>query len=1049
MSEVRLNSLQADLGLSAPAWLATFARPPLEFCPVPFWSWNETMEPAEVRRQCRVIRDAGWGGAFLHARIGLNTDYLGEAWFEACAAALDECKKIGIKVWLYDEEGWPSGVSGGSVPLADEAFRQKVLFARPLGVPPPARSIPVGPPQEGIQIYRWTAPLGSWRFNGACYADLLDDHAMARFLTDAYSSYHDLFAADYGETIVAQFLDEPCAVVHVGTPAGALPFTNRLFAAFTTDHGYDVVPWLHLLFQDGPDAARVRVHYSRTVSRLFEENFSKRLGDWCGEHEIALTGHYMEGDLYEQQCLGNAIPQNYRHQQIPGIDHLCMQVSEVVTAKQCHSVVNQYAKPRMLCEAFGASGQNLSFGDRWWIGLHLLSLGGNLFNHHLSLFTMAGCRKRDFPPNLFFQQPWWPANHAVDEPLARLCVALAQGHCLAEALVIHPQESAAALLRVRADWPDPDALPGGSDIAAAADRDRIHRLDGDFTAVITALLGAQRVFDLGDETILRDVGAVETTPTGRPLLRVGCMCYSVVILPSLVTISASTFQLLAAFHRIGGVILAAGEIPTLVEGRASTELAALLAHCPRIRPEELSNVLTDPLVRLETAADVSQTFVQVRDLADGDRLVFLADRRRHGVPAAATLHLAGGYPSAHSLNPFTGVETPLAAASSIPLTLYPSGAHLFRLSRLPLAAKSAGLAAKPTRIVPLPDAAWHMERLDDNALTLDRATWRESTFESFTPHPIPVLAIQGRLETLCYSGPLTLRFTFRVASLAPGRKVHLVVEYAERYCITVNGTRIHPANLPPFLDDFRFVRIDITPLVTEGENLVEIHLTESAFSKSGQGQSNGTEIEAIYLVGDFHVAFRAAADGPETVSKAFPFSKYTNENLPPLRLSYAAADSLELVEPAALQMGDVVPQGLPFYAGRVRLSVTVPTALASAPWELRLSALDAMVAAVETDGRLAGHLFAAPLHLPIPVGTQRISVTLYSSLRNLLGPHHHESGEPVNTAPWFYVPFCAEGPLRADNTLAWAHRDFHSPNHRASYACVSFGETGLIEAATL
>jgi len=65
-------------------------------------------------------------------------------------------------------------------------------------------------------------------------------------------------------------------------------------------------------------------------------------------------------------------------------------------------------------------------------------------------------------------------------------------------------------------------------------------------------------------------------------------------------------------------------------------------------------------------------------------------------------------------------------------------------------------------------------------------------------------------------------------------------------------------------------------------------------------------------------------------------------------------------------------------------------------------------------------------------------------LRNLLGPHHHESGEPVNTAPWYYLPSCGEGPARADNTLAWANGTFQSPNHRPSYACVSFGQLGSI-----
>ena len=1041
--------------MTSSPWLSDFAQPPLDFRPVPFWSWNETMEPAEVRRQCRVIRDAGWGGAFLHARIGLRTEYLGEAWFEACAAAIDECKKIGLKVWLYDEEGWPSGISGGTVPLADETFRHKALFARPVGVEAPPDSVPVGLPQRGLQVYHWTAPLGSWRFNGVCYADLLSRDAMAAFLDDAYASYHRRFGADYGNTIVAEFLDEPCAMVHVLVPAGTLPFTDCIFDAFIEDHGYDVRPHLHLLFQEGEGSARIRIHYGRTASRLFEINFTKQLADWCAAHGIALTGHYMEGNLYDQQCKGNSIPQNYRHQQIPGIDHLCMQVAEIITAKQCHGVVNQYAKPRMLCEAYGASGQNISFADRWWIGIHLLSLGVTLFNPHLSLFTMAGCRKRDFPPNLFFQQPWWPANHAVDEPLSRLCVALSQGRSLAEALVLHPQESAAALLCVRTDWDNPAALDGSADVSEPAARDHIQRLDDDFQALVRSLLGQQRVFDLGDEIILRDVGSVEfDAPSQGPLLRVGEMTYPVVILPSMATLAASTFRLLQEFHRLGGPIFLAGDAPTLLEGLPSAELATLLAGCPQVAPSALSSLLPSPFVRLETESDTSEIFVQVRDLPNGDRLVFLADRRRGGSPVEVTVHLGGHFASVHLLDPFTGKETPVGRSLSVSLIFHASSVRLLRLSQSSLPEDMSPPPMEGTVVLRsefIPDENWHVERLDDNSLTLDNATWREADFADFTATPIPVVAIQGRLDTLRYRGPLDLRYVFQVTDLAPHRKVHLVVECAERYRITVNGTEVRPAGLPPYLDDFRFIRMDISGLIHSGENSVELHLSDFVFAdndapRARQSDRTGTEIEAIYLVGDFHVSSRPAVTaetGPNPVTKVFPFSAYTNEQLPPVRMHYIAADSLALSEPRELFCGDVVAQGLPFYAGRLRLTSSLPNPLAHEV-ELSFSELDAKVAAVEADGVSLGHIFTSPLSVTVPAGTLNLAVTLYSSLRNLLGPHHHESGEPVNTAPWYYLPSCGEGPARADNTLAWANGTFQSPNHRPSYACVSFGQLGSI-----
>ena len=60
-----------------------FADPPTQYRPVVFWSWNEVIDPLEVRRQLRLMKQAGLGGGFIHSRIGLLTDYLGDLWFEA------------------------------------------------------------------------------------------------------------------------------------------------------------------------------------------------------------------------------------------------------------------------------------------------------------------------------------------------------------------------------------------------------------------------------------------------------------------------------------------------------------------------------------------------------------------------------------------------------------------------------------------------------------------------------------------------------------------------------------------------------------------------------------------------------------------------------------------------------------------------------------------------------------------------------------------------------------------------------------------------------
>ena len=320
-----------------------------------------------------------------------------------------------------------------------------------------------------------------------------------------------------------------------------------------------------MLFADGDAAEQFRLRYYRVVNTLFERNFSGQLGDWCRGHGIDLTGHYMsEQSLYEQHHWGVQILPNYRHMGIPGVDHLNRQIAERITAKGCSSVANQYGKRRVLSELYGCCGGGLSFEDRHWIAGQQIALGVNLLNPHLSLYTMAGCRKRDYPQNMAYPQPWWPRNEAVDGPLARTCYAMAQGTPVREVLVVHPQESIQAmwrgdttagpdLLNIHVVSTPPDLTP------------TLGQIDLDFKAVTDALLGRQRLFDYGDEQILADDGDVAE---GR--LRVGRMTYAAAVLPSMKTMRRSTLVLLQTL--CGG-----GRNPAALWRRARTARRASVA----------------------------------------------------------------------------------------------------------------------------------------------------------------------------------------------------------------------------------------------------------------------------------------------------------------------------------------------------------------------------------------------------------------------------------------------------------------------------------------
>ena len=83
------------------------------------------LEPREIRRQVRELARGGLGGAFMHVRVGLITPYMDPEFMDAMAAALDEARALGLHMYLYDEDRWPSGWGAGAVPLRDPSFRTK------------------------------------------------------------------------------------------------------------------------------------------------------------------------------------------------------------------------------------------------------------------------------------------------------------------------------------------------------------------------------------------------------------------------------------------------------------------------------------------------------------------------------------------------------------------------------------------------------------------------------------------------------------------------------------------------------------------------------------------------------------------------------------------------------------------------------------------------------------------------------------------------------------------------------------------------------------
>ena len=86
-----------------------------EHSSIPFWSWNDRLEQNVLAEQIKDMSQLGMRGFFMHARGGLETEYMSEEWFNAIRFCIQEAKARDMEAWAYDENGWPSGFAGGEL----------------------------------------------------------------------------------------------------------------------------------------------------------------------------------------------------------------------------------------------------------------------------------------------------------------------------------------------------------------------------------------------------------------------------------------------------------------------------------------------------------------------------------------------------------------------------------------------------------------------------------------------------------------------------------------------------------------------------------------------------------------------------------------------------------------------------------------------------------------------------------------------------------------------------------------------------------------------
>ena len=409
-----------------------------------------------------LIKSCGMNAVCVESRT--FEDFAGDTWWPLITAILEEAKRLEMRVWILDDTHYPTGYATGAVDRNPEKrrlhlaeFHTDVIGPRRVqqrlwpyspedellaavvvkrsgekeDLEPECRLLYVEP---GSDYLTFDAPEGIWRIfqlwmthegssHKNAYINMLDPASVQLLVDAVYEKHYAHLSQYFGKELAGFFSDEPSFgntffknrtinTNHhhktVGMPGLAMPWCKGLEKKLSEKYGADILCCLPLLWYRGEGDSQVRDVYMDTVSAMYGENFTKRLGDWCREKNVEYIGHIIEDN--NSHCrLGNSPGHYFRSlqgQDMAGLDVVLTQVlpgfvhtdhSAALSAGFVDPLFYSFTLPRLgvslahlrphmqnrtMCEIFGAYGWALSVPDMKWLVDHFMVFGVNRFVPH-------------------------------------------------------------------------------------------------------------------------------------------------------------------------------------------------------------------------------------------------------------------------------------------------------------------------------------------------------------------------------------------------------------------------------------------------------------------------------------------------------------------------------------------------------------------------------------------------------------------------------------------------------------------------------------------
>ena len=735
------------------------AHPDAIHWPGYFWFWNDVLEREALFRQLRDMDSVGAKNIWIlpvpadfrpnSMKTNLQPEYLSQEYLAILDDLVVEMGRRGMKLWLYDEGGWPSGGNCGRIVREHPEWARQTLVKRHVA-PGELERVPddsiaafqpggngqgtrLGPGERldaghGAELY--CARLGHETALVPSYPDLLNPDVTKAFIAGSHEAYKRVLGRHFGDTIPLVVSDEP----RVDNP----PWTGDLADAFRAEKGYDIRDVLPAIFQDDVATAQVRIDNFDWWSRRFSEAFFGQIQRWSARNGLWSIGHLGGEDLTigsRKYGFGHVM-RVLRKYDVPGVDTIWKQLHPGRKAvlpvhwddaegslpvadnhhfpKYASSVAHQRGTPWSWTESFSAYGCALTLEEMKWITDFQFVRGINLLISGQALLSTKGHYMGSIRPMFVRENPLFRHLDLYHAYTARLSYLLSLGR---------PAIRAALYFPVRDIW------AGGAELdRIAASNDTLAR----------TLLAHQCDFDMVDDDLLED----EATTVRDGCLQGGPMQYDTVYVSRTRHMSDGSREKLARFIEAGGRVY-------WVDNREASEAPA---GSTSIELNELDGRHVEPLVEVRPAN--AGVRVCRRDLENGT-LYFLTNEgsgigKENAVPADATIVFKDRRPVIR-IDPETGTcSTPDDAAHadgtcSVPLRMRFAESYVFLFTdddvpvartpaqhcsdRLPL---DEGWTCRRTRAFRIGDQEFEVEDVHEDASPIALGDWSDALGRDFT-----------------------------------------------------------------------------------------------------------------------------------------------------------------------------------------------------------------------------------------------------------------------------------------------------------------------------